>query len=260
MNFPTITVKLISFLFYSTGYALPKASLKFLIRTAKVEHRPTTELQWEYDALAAMRSNFVTGIFADSLAQETYDADLAGLGWSLSKSSSGYTLSCHGYSDRLSHLALKLLSDFCGDSFIKETHFYSTQDKIVRGLESYFESRRADSLAVYYRDLLLTSRSGGVEENLEFAKDLSMKDIVDHHRSVLTDEDIFVECLYSGNVSSKEAKNFFHQAMEIIGKTSNEKSSNFRGWVPGKSALMKSHCPIFTKIDLPLISSNIRAF
>mmetsp|Transcript_13269 Transcript_13269/g.27085 ORF Transcript_13269/g.27085 Transcript_13269/m.27085 type:complete len:1231 (+) Transcript_13269:234-3926(+) len=217
-------------------YALPKATLKFLIRTAKVEHRSTTGLQWEYDALTAMRSNFVTGIFADSLAQETYDADLAGLGWSLSKSSSGYTLSCHGYSDRLSHLALKLLSDFCSDSFIKETHFSSNQDKIVRGLESYFESRRADSLAVYYRDLLLTSRSGGVEENLEYAKGLSMKDIVDHHRSVWTDEGMFVECLYSGNVSSEEAKDFFEQAMGIIGTARShlcEKSSQFRGWVPG---------------------------
>ena len=79
-------------------YALPKASLTILLRTATAEHKlqpnssdeSESSLRWDYDSSTAMQSNFITNIFADALAQETYDSYLAGLGWSLSKSSSGF--------------------------------------------------------------------------------------------------------------------------------------------------------------------------
>lgn len=189
-----------------------------------------------------MRSNFLTGIFANSLAQETYDADLAGLGWSLSKSSSGYTLTCSGYSDRLADLALKVLTDFCnidGDdkTFLQETHFSTTKDRVVRGLQSFFESKRADSLAFYYRDLLLSYRSGGADKNLEIAEGMTLEDVVEQHRSIWRDNNLALECLYSGNVSEKEAKDFFDQAKEIIQGTrtiSQQKRSERSSWVPGE--------------------------
>ena len=178
--------------------------------------------RWDFDACSSMKSNFITKIFADALAQETYDARLAGLVWSLSKSSSGFTLSCSGYSDRLPDLAMKLLTDFChvsDDSFLRESYFIATKDKIVRGLTSYFESSRADSLALYYRNLLLSSQGKGIEANLEVADSMTYVDIVNQHREIWADTGMVLEVLYTGNVSKKEAKTLFEKATDVIERT-----------------------------------------
>ncbi|KAL7552322.1 hypothetical protein ACHAWF_015546 [Thalassiosira exigua] len=209
-------------------YALPKASVTILLRTATAENTKqqpegTTKPHWSFDANTSMKSRFLTHIFADALAQETYDAYLAGLGWSLSNSSSGFTLTCSGYSDRLSNLALKLLADFCsvgdtGDkaSFLKGHYFATVKDKIERGLKSYFESRRADSLALYYRNLLLSSQGQGIEKNLEIAKAMTLADIAKQHQRIWADKNMMVEIYYSGNVSQKEAKDFSKKSIAIL--------------------------------------------
>ena len=173
-----------------------------------------------------------------------YDAALAGLGWSLSKSSSGFTLSCSGYSDRLSELAMKLLTDFCrvGDddeSFLKESHFITTKDKTMRGLKSYLESSRADSVALYYRNLMLSSQGKGVEANLEVAESMKFEDVVNQHQEIWADSGMMLEVFYTGNVSKKEAEVFFSKATDVIKKTQakviQQRTKVFR---PVASALM----------------------
>ena len=201
-------------------YALPKASLTLLFRTATAENKFTPPLGWEYDTGAAMKSSLITKIFAEALAQETYDASLAGLGWSLSKSSSGFSLSCGGYSDRLPELAVKLLTDFCNlDGVMNPSHFISSKDKTVRSLKSYLASSRADSVALYYRNLLLSSQGKGVEANLEVAESLTFEDIVGQHRRIWADTGMVMEVFYTGNVSKEEAETFFVKSMDVIERT-----------------------------------------
>lgn len=223
-------------------YALPKSSLTLLIRTPISEHKlhdaaDSGSSYWDYDSSTAMRSNFLTGIFADAMAQDTYDAHIAGLDWSLSKSSSGYTLSCYGYSDRLSDLALKVLTEFTGN-FVNESYFQTNKDKAIRGLKSYFESKRADSLAMYYRNLLMNWRGDGMEKSLEIAQAITMDDVISQHSKIWNSKNIFLECLYTGNVSEKDARSFFDKAASII-KTRVSASpqignvSSDCGWVPG---------------------------
>ncbi|KAL3795275.1 hypothetical protein HJC23_008360 [Cyclotella cryptica] len=226
-------------------YALPKSSLTLLIRTPTSEHKlrkpedcADSSMYWEYDSETAMKSNFLTGIFSDAMAQDTYDAHLAGLDWSLSKSSSGYTLSCYGYSDRLSDLGLKLLTEFSGN-FVKESYFQTNKDKVIRGLKSYFQSKRADSIALYYRNLLMNWRGDGMEKSLEVAESITMDDVIAQHQSIWKDADLVLECLYTGNVSEKDAKQFFDKASGIIKSRSNtlENSDALRrscsAWIPG---------------------------
>ena len=90
-------------------YALPQSSLNFLIRNAAVQN-VSTETGWEYDSKSVLFSSVLSGCFSEAMAQETYDADLAGLYWSLSLGPSGIRLSFSGFSDRLPDLALKILS------------------------------------------------------------------------------------------------------------------------------------------------------
>ena len=224
-------------------YALPKSSLTFLIRTPTSEHKPRDyrkdgsdpSMTWDYDSATAMKSSFLTGIFSDAMAQETYDAHIAGLDWSLSKSSSGFTLSCYGYSDRLSDLALNLLTQFTGN-FIHESYFQTNKDKSIRGLKSYFQSKRADSLAMYYRNLLMNFRGDGMEASLEVAQAMTLNDVIAHHASIWKDRGITLECLYTGNVSEHDATKFFDRATDIIRtraeslKLGHPQNS---GWIPG---------------------------
>ena len=205
-------------------YALPKAYLTVLIRTRAAENKflsNDSHVQpiWEYDSKTSLQSEFLKIIFADALAINTYDSLLAGLGWSLSKSSAGFKLTCHGYSDRLPDLALNLLKEFTSPSFLKERHFSTAKDKTIRGLSSYFESRRADSLAVYYQNLMMNYKGDGIDENLEIAKEITLKELEKHHAMIWTDRDLSLEVLCTGNLSEEQSKSFYADATEIIDST-----------------------------------------
>ena len=119
---------------------------------------------------------------------------------------------------------MKLLTDFChlgdgDDSFLKESHFITSKDKTVRGLKSYLQSSRADSVALYYRNLMLSSQGKGVEANLEVAESMKFEDVVNQHREIWADSGMVLEVFYTGNVSKKEAEAFFSKATDVIEKT-----------------------------------------
>jgi insulysin len=206
-------------------YALPQSSLHLLIRNMSIQHTKSED-GWVFDAKAALLSSLVAGIFNEAMAQETYDADLAGLHWSLSLGQSGVKLNCFGFADRLPDLALKILADFLSGDFLEAAFFEASRDRIVRGLRTYFESRRADSHAMYYRDSLLASKDNGVDESLQLALGTKFSDVVKHHHSIIEDSRISVDCLFSGNVSAKDATKFFVSAKSKIEGARDTQSKN----------------------------------
>ena len=172
---------------------------------------------WVYDSRSLLFSSMLESVFNEAMAQETYDASLAGLQWSLSIGSSGIKLRCFGFSDRLSDLALKVLDDFFSGEFLRDEKFFlSSKDRLIRGLRTYFESRRADSHARYYRNALLSLKDQGINETLNDALESTFEDLVEHHRRLLEDQERSVQCLFSGNVSSTEAADFFSSAKSRI--------------------------------------------
>ena len=197
-------------------YALPKSSLHFLIRNMSLQNIELSDGEWVYDPKSSLLSSFLAGMFNEAMAQETYDADLAGSHWSVSIGSTGIKLTCFGFSDRLPDLALKVLDDFLSGEFMSEKFFISSRDRAARGLRTYFESRRADSHAMYYRDSLLGSLGQGVDESLKLVLASNFDDVKHHHKRILQDHQISVSCLLSGNVSSKEATEFFSCAKSKI--------------------------------------------
>jgi len=218
-------------------YALPKSVLTLLIRNAAVENVRQENGIWQYDTTAAVRSSLLAEMFSQALAQETYDADLAGLHWNLMLTSTGIKLVCSGFSDRLSDLALKLFEDFLDGSFIQESYFESTKERFVRNLRTYFESRRADSIAMYYRDLLLTAQSTGIDAVLDAAKAATLESTKSHHASLFGNDQASMECLYSGNVSKLQASSFFDSATMMFSEAFARPTSPIteRGgvWIPG---------------------------
>ena len=227
-------------------YALPQSSITFVVRNGAVNFSKTSNDagsngQWEFDQKKAILSSMMSGTFRAALAQDTYDADLAGLYWSLSLGSAGIKLSCFGYSDRLPDLALKVLGDFLSGDYLQATYFDSAKDRAVRGYRTFFQSRRADSHAVYYRDALITSRDTGVEDSLALAEAATLDAAVEHHKNILRDNETFINCLFTGNVSEDEAKKFFLEAKEKVKKAREQSlpsgavATGSKSSIPGKS-------------------------
>jgi len=206
-------------------YALPKSSINFLIRNPAVCHSLQNG-EWKFDPEASIHSTMVTAIFLQALAQDTYDAELAGLSWSLSSSTAGIRLTCFGYSDRLSDLAMKLLRDFLDGSFIKASYAEAIQDRVIRNLQTYFSSRRADSHAVYYQDLLLSAKQGEVPISLEIAKNATFESIKAQHHRIIGNSEIEIDCLYTGNVSQKDAHKFFMDTNKLLSELHPEKDQS----------------------------------
>lgn len=253
-------------------YALPKATMTFLLRNAAVEN--VLEYgTWQHDVDASIHSSILSGLFSQALKQETYDADLAGLSWSLSTSSSGVTLRCGGYSDRLPDLALKVLKDFLmpeqsevgEDAIFKDTYFRSVKDALVRSLSNYFEAHRADLHAQYYRDLLMSSESNGIDTALAAVEAATLDSVKEHHCRLLQNKEMEIECLYSGNVPESQAKDFFDRASDIVREATEKSRGEINGapaasdsqtvdpWVPGPS---EKRIPVGDDIELHFASKN----
>jgi len=234
-------------------YALPKAHLSIGIANAESENSKVHGV-WTYDPKKSAASSLLASIFNQALAQETYDAELAGLSWSLSLTSSGISLDCSGFSDRLSDLGLTVLKEFLKSSFITEAHFDGAKDRVLRSLRTFFESRRADSHAVYYRNLLLDSSSAGIEASLKATEALTLEDIFEQHKSLLANSEIYLDCLMCGNVSEKEARDFFEQSTRLLLDAREGKSlANTDMWFPGPTE--KRLAPL-DEVDLKFQSRN----
>lgn len=213
-------------------YALPKSWVSLLIRNAAVENVRSENGTWSYNVTAAIHSSILKSVFDDAMAVETYDAALAGLGFSFSLGSDGVRFTCSGFSDRLSDFAMEIVDSFVSGEFIEEHHFLSVKDQLLRQLKTYFESRRGDSQAVYFRDSLLGSHSLGLDYSIAAVEAATLESVKDHHHNLLTNNEIQLECLYSGNVSEDEAKVLF----KSICKSSFSKLTQTPAvpkWIPG---------------------------
>ena len=224
------------------------------MRNASVEHAMKTDGTWEHDLEASTRSSILMSVFSNSLAQETYDASLAGLHWSLSETSSGISLNCGGYSDRLPDFATKLFRDFFHPqnqvqvggpenfTFLKESIFNAAKDRTIRNLKSFFKSRRADSLALYYTSTLLSGRHKDLNYFISVAESITFESLIDHHRKIIRHPGANFECLISGNISEKQARDFFTVSKDIFVKAANKNEDNEilernlirQQWIPGK--------------------------
>jgi insulysin len=234
-------------------YALPKSSLTLLIRNAATNNIKEDSI-WQYDSNAAVHSTLLNAMFMEALAQETYDATLAGLNWNLSLSARGVKLSCSGFSSRLPDLALKVLDSFLADHFLKESYFLSAKDRLLRSLRTYFESSRADSQALYYRDFLLSSVDLGLDEAIKRAEETTLESLKAHHTSLLVNTEAIVDCLFSGNVSESAAKLFFASVSEKLTLQSAftlQDSTNM--WYPGS---IERRIAPGTSIELHFASRN----
>lgn len=247
-------------------YALPKSALMFLLRNTATQHMEITEShldaakletqEFNYDTMASVHSSLVASIFAEAMAQETYDASLAGLHWELSLGASGIRINCSGFSDRLPDLFLKVFEAFLNGTFIEQSYFVSAKDKLLRNLKTYFESRRADAHAQYYRDFVLSSKDFGIDETIRAVESVTLETLKEHHKKLIGNTDMSIDCLFSGNVSEKDAKQLFKNASHLIHNVNPDfsKRKDLDKYHPGSVTRRLSPC--WNDVELHFASKN----
>jgi hypothetical protein len=136
---------------------------------------------------------------------------------------------------------LVFAGDFLSGDFLEKAYFDSTHDRMIRGLRTYFESRRADSHAMYYRDALVSSVDNGIPESLAMAEAATLEATQEQHARLTQNDEVKIECLFSGNVSKQEATDFYFKANSLIEKAHPTPeagtSDTSKNWVPGKEQL-----------------------
>jgi secreted Zn-dependent insulinase-like peptidase len=201
-------------------YALPKAYLTLSLVNAAVQNVRSDDGTWKFSPQASVSSSILSRMFSQAMSQDTYDADLAGLYWGVSLSSSGMRFSYSGFHDRLPDLSLDILRAFASrapDSWVRQERFFTAaKDKLLRNLRTFFTSRRADAHANYYRDLLLEDQQASLETSIAAAESLTLNDVLAHHEAILMNESVFVDSLSMGNLSEEQARTFFAKATEFL--------------------------------------------
>jgi len=221
-----------------------KASITVLFRNPKVHHLFDEESKcWEYNNASEAKSSLFQSMFAHVLAQETYDASLANLGYYVSLGASGVTLRAEGYNDRLSDFSqfiVHTLLQGCNDSKVFTAELLGVmKDRRVRSLESFMKER-PDSHANYYTNMLYSPGEGNdIESRVEATKLVTMEELRTHIKGLFEDDSCCVEALYTGNVNLNEARGWFEEARANIERKrrthSNNNNNNNNVWTPSPS-------------------------
>jgi hypothetical protein len=62
----------------------------------------------------------------------------------------------------------------------------------------------------------MSSESNGIETSLASVEATTLDSLKDHHRRLLQNEEMEIECLYSGNVAESQAIDFYNRASLIV--------------------------------------------
>jgi hypothetical protein len=146
--------------------------------------------------------------------------------------------------------------EFLSGDFLRPRYLDSTKDRVIRSLRTYFEARRADSHAVYYRDALMASKDKGIDESLSLAQQVELGGLKNHFQTILSNSEVSFECLFSGNVSAKDAQDFYQCATTDVLKSRKAQSSGAveRHVIP--SGMLERRVTPGEDIELHFVSKN----
>ena len=162
------------------------------------------------------------GAFYQAMAQRTYAAGIAGLGWSVSCSETGFNVRVQGYDDKLANFAteviLSCLTADGGSSVVRDEDVERVKERKIRGYRSYW-MERPDGHALYYKNTVLHPGLPSVDEMEVEVAAVTPDDIRSWLRgSLMGLEGRFIEMVYMGNVGEDEAVKVFDMVGNVLGR------------------------------------------
>ncbi|KAH9461095.1 hypothetical protein Pst134EA_017404 [Puccinia striiformis f. sp. tritici] len=182
---------------------LPRASVILMLRN------PITNSS----CLNSLKTYFISRLLKDSLNEQLYEAEIAGLGYAVGSSWDGLVFNVDGYNEKLHHLMDTILKELKNLKVDKQ-RFEILKVEAERAWKNFI-LESPYSHASYWMGSIVTEIHYSYEEKLELLTDLKPQDIVEFLPKVL--ERGFVESLIHGNMTIEEAKQISNLPREIFG-------------------------------------------
>ncbi|KAL0585613.1 hypothetical protein ABG067_004755 [Albugo candida] len=178
---------------------------------------PTMSLTPRHAAL----SNLLTRYVKESLNEYAYDAELAGMHYSISSSSQAIEVHVTGFSQKANLLLEKIMGQLAAMAQPASILAYDiavfdrVKDCCSRSFRNFWLEEPYQH-AVYAAHLLTEPTRWSLETKLDALQNITMNDLGEHARSLLYQAPIFVEGYVFGNIKPAEALDLLHNL--VIGK------------------------------------------
>lgn len=149
----------------------------------------------------SLKARLYTDMVRDALEEYSYDAELAGLDYSVSAHSMGIEIAVSGYNDKLSVLLEKVLLTM-RDLEIKEDRFEIIKERVLRGLKNWDFQQPYNQVGDFTR--WLNSEKGYTNEQiLAELHHLTATDIIQFYPHLL--RQMHIETFVHGNLYKEDA-------------------------------------------------------
>ncbi|PAV82976.1 hypothetical protein WR25_18299 [Diploscapter pachys] len=174
-------------------YKLPKAVTKISITTPMVAHDPKTTLL----------SNLWIWCFTDDLAEDTYNAELAGLRQSISMNRFGTFIKVNGYDEKMPEFT-KFLANRMTNYKIDRVRFDVLFEMLKRALRNHAHNQPYN-LSQHYLHLLIDEKYWSKEQLLAVCEGITPEEVEKFGNEMF--KAFHMEMLVHGNVT-KESSNY----------------------------------------------------
>ncbi|KAF9388399.1 Insulinase (Peptidase M16) [Mortierella sp. AD011] len=170
---------------------VPKVNMYFQLKSPLAYSTPSNNV----------KTQLYVNLLKDALNEYSYDADLAGLLYSLDTTIEGMILSVEGYNDK-AHVLLQKVVEKMNSLVIDPERFHLIQDQMERMYKN-FKQEAPHQHAMYYMSYLTQEKLWTQEEKLAELKDLTPEDIQAFYPALLSR--LHIEGLVHGNMTAAEA-------------------------------------------------------
>ncbi|CDO75620.1 hypothetical protein BN946_scf184840.g3 [Trametes cinnabarina] len=160
----------------------------------------------------AMMSRLLVDLVEDALAEVTYDADLAGLSYSLSNEVEGLSVSVGGYNDKLHVLLRTVLAKLRGLQ-VQPDRLRVLKEKVQREYENFYMGQPSALSETFATWMFMSTIWTPAQKLSELP--LIAPDDLERHRDELLSK-VFIEALVNGNMTRERALETLRLAEECL--------------------------------------------
>ncbi|KAF0917133.1 hypothetical protein E2562_016934 [Oryza meyeriana var. granulata] len=166
---------------------------------------------------AVVSTSLFVDLLADYLNAYAYDAQIAGLFYSIYRTSAGFQVSVGGYNDKM-RILLDAIMKHISNFEVKPNRFCALKETAVKDYQN-FNFSQPYSQASYYLSLILEDQRWPLVEKLEALSKLESDSLAKFLPHLLSKT--FLECYIHGNIEPNEATSIVQEIEDTIFNTPN---------------------------------------
>ncbi|KAI0718393.1 LuxS/MPP-like metallohydrolase [Cerioporus squamosus] len=160
----------------------------------------------------AMMTRLLVDLVEDALAEVTYDADLAGLSYSVANDDDGVVVSVGGYNDKL-HVLLRTVLEKLRDLVVAPDRLRVIAEKIERDYSNYYMGQPSNLSEAFGQWLVMPTIWTPADKLTELPR-ISESDIQRHRNDLFAKA--LIEILVAGNMTQERSLSILAMTEEII--------------------------------------------